>query len=184
MRSISAGATPRKTRRAFSRSEASMRINTLEKYKWPSVVGLRRLRHPLPAGGSLSTPADPSASVSQSFIANGNLTGSHAKWSLTWLVGYAHDLGQPLKKVTEVTILIQSLGTNNIRTSSMSPTRVGAIFGTFPFYEPSQCIKLLLEPVLGYNSNGTYTKKYTMHEIGASYPKSHRPPFARRRNTC
>lgn len=34
-----------------------------------------------------------------------------------------------------------------------------------------------LEPVLGYNSNGTYTKKYTLHEIGASYPKSHRPPL-------
>ncbi|KAJ6179734.1 hypothetical protein N7519_010195 [Penicillium mononematosum] len=75
----------------------------LEKYKWLSVVGRRRLRHPLPARGSLSTPADPAS------IANGNLTGSHAKWSLTWLVGYAHDFGQPTTKMLTVILAVSQM---------------------------------------------------------------------------
>jgi hypothetical protein len=49
----------------------------LEKYKWLGVVGLRRLRHPLPAGGSLSTPADPSAS---------GVSELHREWQSDWFV--------------------------------------------------------------------------------------------------
>jgi hypothetical protein len=47
--------------------------------------------------------------VSQSFIANGNLTGSYAKWSLTWLFGYAHDLGQPTTKMVTVTLAVSQM---------------------------------------------------------------------------
>ncbi|CAI7651300.1 unnamed protein product [Penicillium glandicola] len=50
-------------------------------------------------GGSLSTASGPSTSVRQSFIDNGNLTGTHAEWSVTGVVGFAHDLGTTAKEV-------------------------------------------------------------------------------------
>jgi hypothetical protein len=46
-----------------------------------------------PTGGSLSAASGPSASVRQSFITNGTLSGKHAEWSADGVVGFAHDLG-------------------------------------------------------------------------------------------
>ncbi|KAJ6087738.1 hypothetical protein N7467_006652 [Penicillium canescens] len=62
---------------------------------WGSAVYATR-----PAGGgSLSTASGPSASVRQSFISNGTLSGTHAAWTANGVVGFAHDLGTTAKEV-------------------------------------------------------------------------------------
>ena len=52
-----------------------------------------------PTGGSLSTASGPSASVRQSFIANGTLSGTHAEWSSNGVIGFAHDLGTTAEEI-------------------------------------------------------------------------------------